>query len=252
MDAAARPSALPSPAEAAVDEQAAFGASAVKVVLNADAGPVFDAATLAAVVAAARRAGLPVAVHAEGAGMAALAIEAGVDALVHTPWTEAVPDALLAAAAAAGQRWVSTLDIQGRGASTPELACAIDNLARFRAAGGTVLYGTDLGNGELPAGVNPREIAALVAAGLEAPGIVAALTDPWPAASAPRGVSTFVPGEVPASLEELPAWLASAVVVPSEGLDLDPDAWGPPAEASAARSTADAASTRPETPAERP
>lgn len=214
---------LPSPAEAAVAEQAAFGASLVKVVLNADAGPVLDAPTLAAIVAAARAHGLPVVAHTEGPGMAARAIEAAVAAIVHTPWTEELPDALVARAAEAGQRWVSTLDIHGRGHETPELATAIGNLARFHAAGGAVLYGTDLGNGELPDGVNERELADLLAAGLDAPGILTALTDPWPAPKRRREVATFVPGAPPAAPEDLPAWLGRAEVVPAEALEPEGD-----------------------------
>ena len=74
----------------AVDEQATFGASIIKVALNASAGPVFDSATLGAIVARAHERGLPVVAHVEGAGMTRLAVDAGVDALAHTPFTEAV------------------------------------------------------------------------------------------------------------------------------------------------------------------
>lgn len=217
--------ALPGPVEAAVDEQHAFGASVVKVVLNADAGPVFDRATLDAIVAAAHARGLPVAVHAEGAGCAELAIDAGADALVHTPWTERLDDVLVARAAA-GQAWISTLAIHARdfGDDSPELARAIDNLARFRAAGGRVLYGTDLGNGELPIGVNARELELLARAGLGASDLVSALTDPWPLAArddwALDGVASFVPGAPPTSAESLPDWLAHARVVPDDDLEL--------------------------------
>ncbi|WP_022888785.1 amidohydrolase family protein [Agromyces italicus] len=222
-EAAREHSALPGPVEAAVDEQRAFGASVVKVVLNADAGPVFDRVTLDAVVTAAHARGLPVAVHAEGAGTAGLAIDAGADALVHAPWTERLDDALVERAVAAGQAWISTLAIHARdfGEGSPELAFAIDNLARFRAAGGRVLYGTDLGNGELPVGVNTNELELLVRAGLEASDLIEALTDPWPLAARDGwghgGVATFVPGEPP---DSLPTWLANARVVPADDLEL--------------------------------
>lgn len=220
--------ALPDSIEAAVDEQHAFGASVVKVVLNADAGPVFDRATLEAVVTAAHARSLPVAVHAEGAGTARLAIEAGVDALVHTPWTERLDDELIARAAAR-QAWISTLAIHARDfGDSPELACAIDNLARFHAAGGRVLYGTDLGNGELPAGVNAVELALLERAGLEASDLVQALADPWPRAERGDwglgGIATFVAGADPAvpgtSPTPLPDRLATARVVPADDLEL--------------------------------
>ncbi|WP_456236785.1 amidohydrolase family protein, partial [Agromyces humi] len=158
-------SALPSAAETAVSEQRAFGASAIKVALNAVAGPVFDRATLDAIVAAARRLDLPVVAHVEGDGMTRLAVDAGVDTLAHTPFTEVVDDALIARAVAMGQRWISTLYVAGYGEATPDAERAADNLRRFAAAGGRVLYGTDLGNGDQPLGVNPAELALLASAG---------------------------------------------------------------------------------------
>ena len=79
---------VPGGAATAVDEQASCGASVIKVALNAAAGPVLDAETLAAIVAAARERGLPVVAHVEGEGMTRLALDAGVDALAHTPFSE--------------------------------------------------------------------------------------------------------------------------------------------------------------------
>lgn len=209
-------------AETAVDEQARFGASVIKVALHAEAGPAFDAATLAAVVRAARERALPVAAHAEGAGMAELAITAGVDVLVHTPWTDELPDELIRLAART-QSWISTLDIHGHGVATPAALRARANLARFHAAGGRVLYGTDLGNGVLPLGVNAREVVSLTHAGLDAAAVIAALTDPWPSAEAEAwgmdGLATFVPGPPPARLGELGTWLSGARVLPIEDLE---------------------------------
>ncbi|WP_353807833.1 amidohydrolase family protein [Agromyces sp. SYSU T00194] len=203
------------PAEAAVEEQHAFGASVVKVTLHVDDGPVFDADGLAEVVAAARTAGLPVVAHVQGAGMAERAIDAGVDAVAHTPWTERLDDALIARAVAAGQRWISTLDIHDRGGRGADHAVALDNLARFHAAGGTVLSGTDLGNGDLPSGVNPREVRGLLDAGLAPAEVLAAMTACWPVGP-PAGVATWIPGPPPASAADVPDWLAGAHVVPAE------------------------------------
>lgn len=212
-------SALPSAAETAVSEQQAFGASVIKVALNADVGPVFDRATLDAIVRAAHERGLPVVAHVEGDGMTRLAVEAGVDALAHTPFTELVDGALIARAVALGQRWISTLFVTGYGSITPDSERAIDNLRRFRAAGGRVLYGTDLGNGDQPLGVNPEELALLAAAGLDAPALLAAMTDPWPRPARAEGIATFVPGTRPDALDDLPAWLAGACLVPTEDLE---------------------------------
>ncbi|MFE6965308.1 hypothetical protein ACFVAJ_09355 [Agromyces sp. NPDC057679] len=220
--------ALPGPVAAAVQEQLAFGASLIKTTLHADHGPVLDRDALDELVAEAHAASLPVVAHVEGAGMAALAIDAGVDALAHTPFTERIDDALIARAVAAGQVWISTLWINGYGAGGAEFDCAVDNLRRFRAAGGRVVYGTDLGNGEREPGtglgVHAAELAALVEAGLGASDLIAALTDPWPLAArddwALDGVASFVPGEPPTADESLPDWLAHARVVPDDDLEL--------------------------------
>jgi imidazolonepropionase-like amidohydrolase len=58
-------------------------------------------------------------------------------------------------------RMVSTLDILSFGDVTQELRTACDNLVRFRTAGGTVVYGTDLGNGAIPPGIHLREALLL-------------------------------------------------------------------------------------------
>ena len=204
----------PGSAETAVDEQAEFGASLIKVALNADGGPVLDAETLRAIVSRARERGLPVVAHVQGAGMTRVALDAGVDVLAHTPFSETVDGDLLDAILRSGQAWISTLAIHD-GADLPRAA---DNLGRFAAAGGRVLYGTDLGNGAQPFGVNPGEVRLLQGAGLDGPAIVAALTDPWPRAEPLHGVATFVPGPPPASSSEVPDWLAGARVVPTEEL----------------------------------
>ncbi|KRB37367.1 hypothetical protein ASD93_14270 [Microbacterium sp. Root180] len=204
---------IPGGAGTAVDEQASFGASVIKVALNASAGPVFDARTLDAIVAAARIHDLPVVAHVEGAGMTALALDAGVDVLAHTPFSEALDAAVVARAAASGQRWISTLDIHHADPVGARTASA--NLAAFVAAGGSVLYGTDLGNGDRPIGVLAGELTALDHAAVRGGALVDALCDPWPVTSI-TGVSTFIPGPPPASLDDVAGWLVGATVVPSE------------------------------------
>lgn len=206
---------VPGGAATAVDEQASFGASVVKVALNAAVGPVFDPETLDAIVAAARVHGLPVVAHVEGPGMTALALEAGVDVLAHTPFSEVLDASVVARAAASGQRWISTLDIHG--GDPVGARSASSNLAAFVAAGGSVLYGTDLGNGDRRVGVLAGELAALDRAGVRGAALVAALCDPWPVASI-TGVATFIPGPPPTSLDDVAAWLGGATVVPSEEL----------------------------------
>jgi imidazolonepropionase-like amidohydrolase len=198
-------------ADEAVAEQVALGATVVKVVLNCDAGPVLDLPVLAAVVAAAHRSRREVVAHVEGQGMVGLALAGGVDVLAHTPWTERVGDDEVSRCAA-HQRWVSTLDIHGHGQTTPARETAIDNLRRFHASGGRVVYGTDLGNGPLPVGINAREVDALLRAGLTPDEVIAAMTGDWPAPP-PTDRVTVVPG--PRDDARLGHWLAQARVAPA-------------------------------------
>ncbi|HEX9124261.1 MAG TPA: amidohydrolase family protein [Actinomycetota bacterium] len=144
----------------AVETLADRGAAAVKVSLNAVAGPTPTDAELSAVVEAALRRGIPVTAHAEGKGQVERALGAGVNELAHTPWTEKLSDGVIEALART-TRIVSTLDIWSYGQVTPELRAAAENLARFRAAGGTIVYGTDLGNGPIPPGIDVREAMLL-------------------------------------------------------------------------------------------
>ncbi|WP_146073335.1 amidohydrolase family protein [Cryobacterium sp. N22] len=232
------PVASPSEAAIAVARQVAAGASLIKVTLNSAAGPVLAPDTLAAIVVAAHARMLPVAAHTEGAGQAAAALNAGVDLLAHTPFSEALPDALLGAMAGR-MTWISTLDIHGWGEPTAAFSVACDNLARFHAAGGRVLYGTDLGNGPLPVGLNRREIEALLTCGLSPDDVLAALTADFPsrpaaasvdtasgaAASvdrpAPAGTVTVVPGDRPTDPHDLAGftdWLLSAHALPASSL----------------------------------
>jgi imidazolonepropionase-like amidohydrolase len=213
------PVAAPAAAADAVDRQGAAGASVIKVTLNSAAGPVLGADTLAAIVAAAHERMLPVAAHTEGAGQAAAAFAAGVDLLAHTPFTERLPDDLIAAMAGRIS-WISTLDIHGWGRPTAAFAVASDNLRRFHAAGGRVFYGTDLGNGPLPVGLNRREIEALLACGLTPDDVLAALTADFPSSRASAGEPgrvTVVPGERPTDPGDLTGftdWLLTARALP--------------------------------------
>jgi len=211
----------PTDAAAAVARQAAAGASVIKVTLNSAAGPVLAADTLAAIVAAAHDRMLPVTAHTEGAGQASAAFDAGVDLLAHTPFSEPLPEKLLTAMAGR-MTWISTLDIHGWGDPSRAFGVASDNLARFHAAGGRVLYGTDLGNGPLPVGLNRREIEALLACGLTPDEVLAALTADFPSrtpahrAAGPDAAGhrvTVIPGDRPADPRDLAGftdWLLGA------------------------------------------
>ena len=169
---------ITSPAQGreAVDEAHTLGASLIKITAHTG-GPQLDPPTMAAIADAAHDRRLEVVVHAEGPGTVRAAYEAGADLLAHTPWTEPL-DPGLARACAERMRWISTLDIHGWGRETPELVTAVGNLRLFLEYGGSVRYGTDLGNGPLIPGVNPREIRALQAAGLSPADVLAAMTGP--------------------------------------------------------------------------
>lgn len=208
----------PGDAGVAVAEQADAGADFVKVTLHSNAGPVLDDDTLAAVVDAAHRRRLAVVAHAEGAGQAGRAVAAGVDVLAHTPWTERL-DEVVVRAAARTTSWISTLDIhRGR-----DREVAVDNLRRFHAAGGRVRYGTDLGNGRLPLGVNASEITALLTAGLDRAAVLSALIEGDAAARLAAGPPRFcrIPGTPPDQDDAFAGWLTGARVATVAELEED-------------------------------
>ncbi len=193
----------------AVGEARAAGATLVKVTAHAG-GPMLPQPTVRALVDAAHGMNLPVAVHAEGPGTVAAAVDAGADLLAHTPWTEPL-DAGLVRAAAEQMTWLSTLDIHGWGTPTRERETAVGNLRLFLRYGGCVRYGTDLGNGPLPPGVNMREIRALQSAGLTPQDVLVAMTGD-------RGgvPPCWVPGGLDLDPARFAAVLATARVVGPE------------------------------------
>lgn len=154
----------------AVAEMADAGASCIKVMSNSEAGPVFDDAVFAGIVASAAEHGIPVYAHAEGPGEAERAVRLGATGLVHTPFTERLDDGEIARQAASAA-WITTLAIH----EGEPLAIAIDNLRRFAAVGGTVLYGTDMGNGPTPIDLRAEEVEAMRAAGIDGAALIATL-----------------------------------------------------------------------------
>ncbi|MGN7947201.1 amidohydrolase family protein [Microbacterium sp. 22215] len=167
-------------ASTAVAEMADAGASSIKVASNSAAGPVFSDDLFRAIVAAAAERGLPVVAHAEGPGEAQRTPRLGAAFLAHAPFTERLDDADIAAQAVSVS-WISTLSVHDGDAQKT----AVDNVRRFHAAGGTVLYGTDMGNGPTPVGVSTAELTALRAAGVTGTDLLRALApqDPLDPAS---------------------------------------------------------------------
>ncbi|HST80796.1 MAG TPA: hypothetical protein VLL08_03520 [Kineosporiaceae bacterium] len=186
-------------AEIAVAEQAAFGARAVKVAINLEAGPVPTPSVLAAIVAAAQARGLLVIAHAQGAGAVRMALTAGVDVLAHAPWTESLgPD--LIRECARQTTWISTLHIHDPRGGGPAWDMVRGNLREFLGHGGILRYGTDLGNGPLPLGINAEEIGALQTLGLSVDELLTAMTGPLASPAAGTGPSRFVAGVAPCVL----------------------------------------------------
>ncbi|HEY5848162.1 MAG TPA: hypothetical protein VIT42_15355 [Microlunatus sp.] len=188
-------------AAATVRRLAAQGVDMVKVILHTGM-PLLDEESLLAVVGSAHPLGLPVVVHAEGPGQAVRAAAAGADALAHAPWTETLDDEALRAMVG-NIAWISTLAIHPRGDDAQRVA--LDNLARFAAAGGVVRYGTDMGNGPTPADLNGPELEALVEAGLELPAIMNAICR----ADRDHDHLTWTPYDPPGSAGDLPRWFAT-------------------------------------------
>jgi hypothetical protein len=186
-------------ATAAVAELAAAGVSVIKVVMNSDAGPVLDDDAFGAIVAAAAVHGLPVVAHAEGAGQAQRAARLGAARLAHSPFSERLTDGEIAEQAASVE-WISTLAIHDE----QHRPIAIDNVRRFAAAGGTVLYGSDMGNGDTPVDLRPSEIEALREAGIDGIRLLEALApladDPEPL-FLPAGDHALARPLTPADLE---------------------------------------------------
>ena len=182
----------------AVARMAAAGATCIKVTSNSTSGPVFSDALLRTIVGLAADHGLPLVVHAEGPGEAERVVRLGAARLAHAPFTEQLDDAEIARQAASAS-WISTLAIH----DDPERSVAIDNVRRFHAAGGTVLYGTDLGNGPMPVDLNPHEIAALREAGLDDAALLRALAPVDPLD--PASVLLLLPGATPATADPLAA-----------------------------------------------
>lgn len=191
-------------AAAAILEMQAAGATCIKVASNASAGPVFTDEMFTAIVGLARENSTVVIAHAEGPGEAVRVARLGARQLAHSPFSEVLSDDDLAEMRGRGVAWISTLAIHEGEA----YRIAVDNVRRFHARGGNILYGTDMGNGDTPVDINPREIAALRDAGIDGADLLRSLipTDPYD----PAGALLFFPGAAPDTADPLLARLLTA------------------------------------------
>lgn len=217
-DAAVRQIPDAATAAVAIADVEKLGATVVKITLNSEAGPVFDDELLEAVVALARARRLPVVAHAQGRGQAERALNAGVDCLAHAPWSETLSDDIINRMAAR-MSWISTLDIHGWGQYGADFTRAMDNLTRFAARGGAVHYGTDLGNGPLPVGLNRRELVALADAGLGASALLESLRGLVPPSRQSPLASVIAGAEAVGDLQGVDDLMVAVVVTLSHGED---------------------------------
>ncbi len=204
-------------AELAIADIRSIGGRVAKIALNSAVGPVWPDDLLERIVSIAHRSGLPVVAHAQGLGQAGSALAAGVDALAHTPWTERLDDDLVRRMAGR-MSWISTVDIHGWGSYGNDFDRAIGNLERFAAAGGRVHYGTDLGNGPLPTGLNRRELDALCAVLPSRDAVIESLTGMLPGPAQPH-TRSFIPGPAYGESADIVDWLCSSVVMPVAQLE---------------------------------
>ncbi|MFE6736360.1 hypothetical protein [Microbacterium sp. NPDC057650] len=179
-------------AAAVVAELAEAGAVALKAVAHSEAGPVLADDLMRVLAELADEHRLPLIVHAEGRGQAQRAAALGATALAHAPFTERLDDDEIARQAAS-VAWISTITVHDE----EHGAIALDNVRRFVAAGGTLLYGTDMGNGPTPVDLNACEVAALREAGVEGLLLLRALAPLDPLT--PGASLLLVPEDDPAS-----------------------------------------------------
>ena len=163
----------PEDAGHAVEEQASAGACVIKVALNEAVGPTLDRDVLGAIVRAAHAHGLRVTGHVTGMKELNKALDAGVDELAHMLMSnERISKATITQMVDQGMTVVPTLSCR----FGDDLDTAIANLAGFLDAGGRVVYGTDLGNEGPEPGIDQREIASMVRAGMSGHRIIASAT----------------------------------------------------------------------------
>lgn len=154
----------PEQARDAVEQLARAGAHLIKVPIEE---PGLSDASLVAIVQAAHAHHLVVVAHALDDAGALRAATAGIDGLAHTP-VEPLSEAVIARWAGPEHFVISTLRAFGS-------LAAPGNLRALRAAGVTVLYGTDLGNTR-QVGIDPVEVSLLLSAGLDGAAVLDAAT----------------------------------------------------------------------------
>lgn len=159
----------------------ARGVDAIKLFASSQTGAVFAADAMTGAVAQAHAAAKPVFAHVNSTIDVEAAVRSGVDVIAHTtPSTGKWDDALIGAMRDAGVALTPTLSLWERllrhdriSAGQSAVDTAVEQLRRWDAEGGSVLFGTDYG--AVPA--DPlREYALMREAGMAFDRILDALT----------------------------------------------------------------------------
>lgn len=179
------PVSSPEEARRAVDTLAGLGADSIKTALDdgsvkGETLPVLTPKEFAALVEAAHEHDLRVSLHIMRSDPLPMAIDAGVDEIVHMA-VDPLPDDLIAQAVEHGVVWVPTLELwagvsKAHGVTFKQIT--VDNVRRFVAAGGTIALGTDFHGYFTPfdEGMPITEIELLQEAGLTPMQIIVAAT----------------------------------------------------------------------------
>jgi imidazolonepropionase-like amidohydrolase len=160
-------------ARAAVRDLARRGADVIKIALEPGFGwPVLTAAEVGAIVDEAHARELPVVAHATAQFGAELALTQGADELVHYPCGGLLPETRRELVEREIEIVATLHALDVTGACGDPVAAA----SEFVAAGGRLLYGSDMGVQGIPDGIDVEELRLLRRAGLSPAEVLAAAT----------------------------------------------------------------------------
>jgi imidazolonepropionase-like amidohydrolase len=163
----------PGEARDKVRDLADMGAGVIKIAITEgfdERWPTLSLGETKAIVDEAHAHGLKVTAHLDDAAGVRRALRAGVDEWAHMPCLE-VPGSLLEQAVAMGVSVVATLHV-----SADDCSGALANATAFVEAGGTLLYGSDLGNAGIPFGIDVKELDLMTRSGLSSEEALASAT----------------------------------------------------------------------------
>jgi imidazolonepropionase-like amidohydrolase len=161
----------PASARAAVDMLSRRGAAVIKIALDSNHGqwPILTLPEVRAILAEAHRRGLRVTAHAMWPDGVARALAGGVDELAHTPC--GATDSMMRQISVRHIPVVATMHVE-------QLAYGgcVHVASQIVKLGGTLLYGSDVGNRGIPNGIDTTELRLMRSAGLTPVQVLAAAT----------------------------------------------------------------------------